>query len=488
MLGEGSRGGVSHAGRTSPGAPARTRSPPRRRRRRASPSADCTISTAAPGGPHRLGPHALPHRPEQLLARPRSTPPPRTTSSGSKRLTIDVSPHASASVVSSQTRLRDRVARPRGARDVAAVGSAGARASSCRRPGPPRRALGDRRARRRRPRGSRGGRSRGTGRPCQSTVTWPSSPPLPLGAAVELAVEHDAAADAGRDRQVDHVARAGARAVAVLAGGGRGRVVLERGRPPERVPRRAPSRARRASRAGAAARSGSRASASSGPPQPIPTATISLPARAPTPRRRRRPSANSRSSPCAGPSLGARRLDDERVHAAGRVDDARRELRPADVEPEHGRVRRDAAVRRRRQSDPAADRHQPFRPWVAIPSTKYRWKTAKRMTIGRTVITVPAMMISQRPSPPPPAPCWSRIVFRPSGSREERGVAEVDERRDQVEPLRLDLEDERRRSARASRAAARCAGTSRSSCRRRSAPPRRARAGCRGRTGARRKM
>src|SRR5581483_5419054 len=47
------------------------------------------------------------------------------------------------------------------------------------------------------------------------------------GAPVELPVDHGAAADSGRDRQVDHVARPDARAEAMLGRGGCGAVVLE---------------------------------------------------------------------------------------------------------------------------------------------------------------------------------------------------------------------------------------------------------------------
>ena len=81
------------------------------------------------------------------------------------------------------------------------------------------------------------------------------------------------------------------------------------------------------------------------------------------------------------------------MHAARSVDDAGGELRPADVEREHRQVgglhravAADGGCRARRGL------HYPFRPCVAMPSTKYRWPRKKMMIIGSTEITSPAMI------------------------------------------------------------------------------------------------
>src|SRR5205823_2467700 len=70
-------------------------------------------------------------------------------------------------------------------------------------------------------------------------------------------------------------------------------------------------------------------------------------------------------------AFSMRRLDRERMKAPLRVDDSRGELRAADVQ------RQDRV-------------HQPLRPWVAIPSTKYRWPRKKTMIIGMVASTVAA--------------------------------------------------------------------------------------------------
>ena len=109
-------------------------------------------------------------------------------------------------------------------------------------------------------------------------------------------------------------------------------------------------------------------SASSGPPQPIPTALDLLPAESRlldgTTAEREQP-----LDPVCRALFGQRRLDDEREHAPGPVDEPGGELRAADVEPEYRRVHSvDADVLGRGERSRAS--HQPLRPWVAIPSTK----------------------------------------------------------------------------------------------------------------------
>jgi hypothetical protein len=75
--------------------------------------------------------------------------------------------------------------------------------------------------------------------------------------------------------------------------------------------------------------------------------------------------------PLDRPAQGVRRLDRERVDTAGGVDDAGCDLRAADIEPEHGGVRgRHRSVRAHGGGCAGGGRHQPFRPWVAMPSTK----------------------------------------------------------------------------------------------------------------------
>ena len=193
-----------------------------------------------------------------------------------------------------------------------------------------------------------------------------------------------------------------------------------------------------------------------------------------------RPSSKSRSSPRSGPSAGQRRGDDKGVHAA------------------------------RGSTTPAAS----FVPPMSSASTCCaaavlpRWRDCREprpsalASLGRDSLDEEALEDREQdhhrqdrdhgarhddlPAALPAAadPLLVEDRLQPERQRVERAVAQVDQRRQQVEPLRLQLEDDRRRPAPASRAAARSAGTSRSSRRRRSARPRRARAGSRGRTGA----
>jgi hypothetical protein len=159
---------------------------------------------------------------------------------------------------------------------------------------------------------------------------------VPGRAPIRLPVEDHAAADAGGDREVDHRPGADARAVAVLSGRGRGRVVLEHRRaavgvlrepgdvqvvPAGQVQRREEDAADRVER----------------PPAADPDRLD----RGPVRRRLRDRLAAEVEQPLEGllgPLLGARGRDDERVDPAVRVDDPRRELRPADVQREHARA------------------------------------------------------------------------------------------------------------------------------------------------------
>ena len=373
-----------------------------------------------PGGAAR-GAHGRrrgpPRGPVRAAGRPeRVTPPPRTTSSGSKTLTIEVRPQASATVVESHTSCASASPARAAAATSAAVGSAIAPAAS----------LLPLRQRLARPLGDR--------RPGDVRLEA-AEPPAAVAAAavaidrqvaefaavahratVQAAVDHDSASDAGRDGQVDHVPRAHARAVAMLGSGRGGAVVLEHRRPPVGLLRERrhgdvhPARQVRR-REDHAALLVERSAAAD------PDAGDLGPGHAGLGDRARAELEEPRQHGVRA-FLAPARLERERVHVPGRVDDAGGELRPADVEPERELGRRPnsaVTVDRDRGTRACRSRHQPLRPWVAMPWMKYRWKIAKRTTIGRTVTTVPAMMTSHRPSPPPPAPCWSRIVFRPSG-------------------------------------------------------------------------
>jgi hypothetical protein len=153
--------------------------------------------------------------------------------------------------------------------------------------------------------------------------------PVPHRAAIETAVEDDAPADARRDREVDHVAGAGAGAVAMLAGGRRGRVVLEGRRPFVRllderrdrdvvpvgqVRRRHEQAARRVERPAGA--DPDRGDLGPGETRLGDRAAAEL---------------EQAVDPVRRAFLGEGRLDEERQHAALAVDDAGSELRPTDV-------------------------------------------------------------------------------------------------------------------------------------------------------------
>ena len=63
--------------------------------------------------------------------------------------------------------------------------------------------------------------------PSPGTGIEPSAPALPVRAAVEAAVEHDAAADEGADVEIDEVAQRCRSAEHQLGAAGRGGVVLQ---------------------------------------------------------------------------------------------------------------------------------------------------------------------------------------------------------------------------------------------------------------------
>src|SRR4051794_33028936 len=156
--------------------------------------------------------------------------------------------------------------------------------------------------------------------------------PVPLRAAEEPTADHDPAADAGREREVDHLRGSRSRPPAVLAGGGRRRVVFEGRRAAERAPREL--------RDGDVAPPGEVQRSDEDAPLGVERAAAADPDRADLrPRDARlgdRAAAHLEESVERGRGAFLRpaRLDDERPDAPGGVDDAGRELRPADVEPE----------------------------------------------------------------------------------------------------------------------------------------------------------
>ena len=74
-------------------------------------------------------------------------------------------------------------------------------------------------------------RPQGHGGPAGSTTMWPISPAKPADADLDPPVEHDAAADAGAERDHHHVAVAAGGAQAVLGQHGEVGVVLDDDRP-----------------------------------------------------------------------------------------------------------------------------------------------------------------------------------------------------------------------------------------------------------------
>ena len=109
--------------------------------------------------------------------------------------------------------------------------------------------------------------------PSSSTVTWPSSPAVPSATDQRPAVEDDAAADPGRDGDVDRVAGAAGRAVAPLGHDRDVRVPLEEGRHAEGALRRARPVARHASRPRFGGATTTPRQGSSGPGEEMPTPT-----------------------------------------------------------------------------------------------------------------------------------------------------------------------------------------------------------------------
>jgi hypothetical protein len=156
---------------------------------------------------------------------------------------------------------------------------------------------------------------------------------VPARAAVEAPVDDDAAADPGRDREVDHVAHAGAGAPAVLAGRRGGRVVLERDRALERAQRElvdrhvAPAGQVRG-RDQDAALGVERAAAADADRLDGRPRDARLLDRFPSER-------EQVVEHRVHAELGAARPHDERMRHAVAADDASGELRPADVQREH---------------------------------------------------------------------------------------------------------------------------------------------------------
>ena len=171
--------------------------------------------------------------------------------------------------------------------------------------------------------------------------------------------------------------------------------------------------------------------------------------------RSRRPrSRPTRRPPRDRAAARARTAARARPRARARRRSARRRTRDA---PSRRRRRRRASCRRCRAraaslraaapspTAPSARRRHayPLRPWTAMPRMKYFWNTAKRITIGR--------IEQQRPGHDHLVVALAAAAgvepveqdLHPERRREQRLVAQVDQRRDQVEPLRLDLEDER---------------------------------------------
>src|SRR6266536_418773 len=238
---------------------------------------------------------------------------------------------------------------------------------------------------------------------------------VPRGAAEETAVDDDAAADAGRHREVDHVARAAARAVAVLGRGRGSRVVLQHCRQVERRRREVRDRdvrpARQVKRRNQHAAGRVERTAA---PDPDPCDLLGGGAG------RRNGTLTEGEEPLEPVARSAFRIgrrDDEAVDAAVGVDDAGRHLRAADVEAEDRPRPRWVRPGTADGGPCAHGRHSyPFVPWTAIPRMKYFWNTAKRITIGRTSSSVPAMITWKSPSPPPTLLNRSKRIFMPSGA------------------------------------------------------------------------
>ena len=84
--------------------------------------------------------------------------------------------------------------------------------------------------------------------PSGSTMTWPMWPALPVGAVEQAAVEHDAAADAGRDDHAEVVVAAARRADPTFAERERLGVVVDEHRQAGVLGERAPATGSRATR------------------------------------------------------------------------------------------------------------------------------------------------------------------------------------------------------------------------------------------------
>src|SRR5581483_630614 len=206
------------------------------------------------------------------------------------------------------------------------------------------------------------------------------------GAAIHAPVEDDPAPDARRHGQVDHGARAAARAEAVLRSRSRSRVVVEH--------RRAVERGRREVRD----RDVLPAGEMKGRDEDT-SLRVERTAAADSHRLDRdarilecaAPELEQAREPFARPTARLRGRDREAVHGPVYVDDAGGELRAADVEPEHRTARRDSrTVVREGGLGPCRRHAYPFRPWTAMPRMKYFWNAAKSTTIGSTSSSVPA--------------------------------------------------------------------------------------------------